>query len=83
MTNPSAYELMYPCQIFQWIGQRFDTCDGCGRPYWKHMYNPPYGGAKPLFRIRQGDRSSWVWRPVGSIITAAEADAMRDKWGGL
>lgn len=27
------------CKGFQWIGQSFASCDGCGKPYWEHDYD--------------------------------------------
>jgi hypothetical protein len=26
------------CKGFQWIGQEWDSCAGCGRPYWEHTH---------------------------------------------
>lgn len=56
------------CVIFQWIGQSFSYCDGCGRPRWEHLYDPPYGGARPLFHVKQRNYNGWFWEPVGSLI---------------
>lgn len=58
------------CVIFQWIGQSFEHCDGCGRPVREHLYHPTYSGQRPLFRVKvyQPWRYRWVWQPVGSFV---------------
>ncbi|MGW3025838.1 hypothetical protein [Streptomyces sp. NPDC001221] len=72
------------CQIFRWIGQTFESCEDCERPFWDHLYEPPFSGAKPIFRVKQyaAHRKTWVWAPVGRVITRQRADACRDKWDG-
>lgn len=30
---------MSTCPGFQWVGQSFQYCDGCGEPYWDHQYD--------------------------------------------
>jgi hypothetical protein len=72
------------CQIFVWIGQTFESCDNCGTPFWEHLYEPPVGGQKPLFHVRQwvDGRKEWVWKPVGKLITRERAERCREKWDG-
>jgi hypothetical protein len=72
------------CEIFAWIGQPFHSCDNCGEPYWDHLYEPPHGGAKPLFHVAQYDEHlrAWVWEPVGKVISRPAAWATRYRWGG-
>lgn len=81
MTEPTPFELMHPCRIFQWIGQPFSSCADCGRPYWEHLYDPPYAGQKTLFRVKQGIGNAWEWRRVGSLITRKQAESARARWG--
>lgn len=66
---PKAAE---PCPGFQWIGQPFTSCDGCGKPAWEH---------EGELRLRPGSAllaagDCWElrpWRP-------GEAEAIRRKW---
>jgi hypothetical protein len=52
------------CDTFQWIGQAFTHCDGCGRPYWEHAYEPPLGGRqerRPITpKLAQQARTRWL-----------------------
>lgn len=72
------------CEIFHWIGQTFESCENCGRPFWDHLYEPPFGGTTPLFHVKQYDtsRGMWVWKPVACSITRERAEACRAKWEG-
>lgn len=27
------------CKGFQWVGQTFASCDGCGKPFWEHEFD--------------------------------------------
>jgi hypothetical protein len=61
------------CPGFQWIGQSFATCDGCGRPAWEH---------EGEMRLREGAKltgseDDWELRPW----KPGEADAIKRKWG--
>ena len=62
------------CVVFHWIGQSFSSCDNCGHPLHEHLYWPPFGGKKPIFRVKQwvNYRKRWVWEPVGSLVTAQD-----------
>ena len=73
-----------PCWIFCWVGQTSESCDDCGRPFWEHLYEPPLGGAKPIFHVKQylNHRRVWVWQPVGRVISRQRAEACRAKWDG-
>lgn len=61
------------CPGFQWIGQSFATCDGCGKPAWEH------GGE---MRLREGAKlviggtGDWELRPW----KPGEAEAIKRKW---
>jgi len=65
-----GYSVKKRCLIFRWVGQSFESCDQCGEPRWVHCYDPPYGGARPIFYVRQYTpwRNAWFWEPVGSLI---------------
>lgn len=75
------------CRVFQWIGQSFENCDRCGRPYWEeHLYEPTYGGSKGQFRVKvyirtSKDKEIWYWEWV-NVITNEEREACRKKWDG-
>jgi hypothetical protein len=71
------------CLIFQWIGQSFESCDGCGKPYWEHLYDPAYGGSKGEFRVKVYVKyaDKWEWRRV-TVITPDKREATREKWEG-
>ena len=32
-----------PCDVFEWVGQSFRSCDACGRPFWEHHFRRPLG----------------------------------------
>lgn len=32
------------CQAFEWVGQPWSSCDGCGRPLWEHEQEYGVGG---------------------------------------
>lgn len=70
------------CLVFLWIGQPLTRCEGCGLPYWKHMYEPPVGGARALFRVRQYNPHTdrWLWEPVGRRISAGDAERAQFVW---
>lgn len=63
------------CRGFQWIGQSFATCDGCGRPAWEH---------EGELRLRAGatiaspvsSEHNWEMRPWGPGV----AEAIKRKW---
>lgn len=71
------------CYIFTWIGQGFDTCEVCARPYWYHLYNPAYGGSKGTFRVKTyiSYNDSWEWRRVDPI-EPDDREAIKQKWSG-
>jgi hypothetical protein len=71
------------CRVFAWIGQSFESCENCGKPYWDHKYNAVYGGSKSSVRIKiyQSWSKKWYWRPV-TIITPESAEATKAKWDG-
>jgi predicted amidophosphoribosyltransferase len=27
------------CKGFRWIGQSWEHCDGCGKPFWEHTHD--------------------------------------------
>lgn len=76
---PPTNEAHRRCEIFAWIGQALHTCDRCGEPYWDHLYTEAARNARPLFRVKQFDEflDTWVWAPVGSLITRPRAIVAR------
>lgn len=62
-----------PCSGFQWIGQSFAHCDGCGAPYWEHAFDEQLNRDKGPF-----SPDAWVYVP----ISPEEAEATRRKWEG-
>lgn len=68
---PSAYDRMNndTCPAFQWIGQSFAHCDGCGKPFWLHSHES---------RVVGGPFSG-RWRHIP--ISTARAEGVRRKWG--
>jgi len=66
MSEPSK-----ACAGFQWIGQSFAHCDGCGRPYWEHTHDRQIQKDAGPF-----DLGGWVLVP----ITPEQADACRRRW---
>jgi hypothetical protein len=62
-----------PCEAFQWVGQSFASCDGCGRPYWEHSHIEQAGEGSGPFA------PEWVRVP----ITAEDAYQVRRKWEQL
>jgi hypothetical protein len=71
------------CYIFAWIGQSFEFCDTCGRPYWDHLYDPAYGGTKGTFRIKAyvSYNDKWEWRRVNPI-PSKDREQVKKKWSG-
>lgn len=71
------------CYIYAWIGQSFEFCDNCGKPYWEHPYRYAVGGFKGDFRVKRhlGYVDKWVWENA-VIITKEEAEKTRAKWEG-
>jgi hypothetical protein len=71
------------CYIFKWVGQSFESCDECGKPYWNHLFRPAFGGSKGDYRIKKYSKrfKCWVWTPVYPI-TAEEREATKIKWEG-
>lgn len=71
------------CHIFAWIGQPFASCDMCGRPAWRHLYWPPFGGQRPIFHVKQyvGHRDQWEWQAVGKLMDPPES--FREFRGGV
>lgn len=71
------------CYIYAWIGQSFEFCDDCGKPYWKHPYRYALGGSRGDFRVKRylSYCDKWEWANV-VIITQEEADQMQYKWEG-
>jgi hypothetical protein len=66
------------CQVFQWIGQRYDTCDDCGRPERTHLYRPTLGRERPDLRVkvyRERDQV-WLWEPV--MVLPPGGEVFRD-----
>jgi len=53
------------CAGFEWLGQSFATCDGCGRPYWEHEFDMVLGNG------------GWERTP----ITPEVAASVKAKWG--
>ena len=57
------------CSTFKWIGQSWESCEGCGKSLEDHPYDPPYGGTKPLFHVREYvSYLGWHWAPVGGFV---------------
>ena len=54
--NPPERE---PCKGFQWIGQSFEHCDGCGEPYWEHTHDQQFNRDKGPF-----DEDCWLYMPI-------------------
>lgn len=81
-TEPSrsGYE---ECLVFAWIGQTFEFCDDCGKPYWEHLYDPTYGDDKGTYRVKVYEKHSkiWYWKKVNPI-TPERRQAVKDKWDG-
>jgi hypothetical protein len=71
------------CYIFHWIGQSFEFCDMCGKPYWEHLFDPAYGGKPGLYRIKHyvKYKDAWEWRRVYPI-TPKSREQTRYKWEG-
>lgn len=66
-------EPKHPCRGFQWVGQSFASCDGCGLPYWEHTHDTRMrDGAGPF------DEEPFDYVP----ITDAQKVACKAKWGG-
>lgn len=61
--NPSPKE---PCKGFRWIGQSFEHCDGCGKPYWEHAYDERFDRSKGPF-----DEDCWIYEPISEQSKAA------------
>lgn len=60
------------CKGFQWVGQSFASCDGCGQPFWEHTYDTRVKhGAGPF----DDDPFEYV------LITDKQKAACRAKWG--
>ena len=59
------------CEGFQWIGQSFKYCDGCGSPYWEHTYIREFKSDSSPFAPEP-----WVLVP----ITPEMADVVRRTW---
>lgn len=80
---PPTNEAHRRCEIFAWMGQPFSSCDTCGEPYWDHLYDPPHGGDRPLFHVKQYAEHlrAWVWAPVGKVISRPAAEAVQRRWG--
>lgn len=36
------------CEAFEWVGQSFKYCDGCGGPYWEHTHEWRHSGKVPI-----------------------------------
>lgn len=49
------------CPGFQWIGQSFEHCDGCGEPYWEHEYDQRIKRDKGPF-----DDDLWDYVPISA-----------------
>lgn len=47
------------CKGFQWIGQSWEHCDGCGQPYWEHDCMEGIDRDKGPF-----DQDSWIYQPI-------------------
>lgn len=60
------------CEGFQWIGQTFASCDGCGHPYWEHTHDSQIKRDGTPFGPNQ-----WALVP----ITPEQAEACRRRWG--
>lgn len=60
------------CRGFQWVGQSFAHCDGCGQPYWEHTHDTRMrDGAGPF----DEDPFDYV------LITDEQKAACKAKWG--
>lgn len=55
-----------PCDTFHWVGQDFNYCDACSKPYWEHQYRHTFGNER-----EHGDRM---------LITPEEAERVRARW---
>jgi hypothetical protein len=60
------------CYAFEWIGQPFNFCDRCGKPYWEHTHEV------------RGQRRDGARMPFGhrfhKVISKEEALACKTKW---
>lgn len=55
---------MSDCKGFQWVGQDWDTCHGCGQPYWEHScMEHPAEGSGPF-------DEAWEYRPISDEARA-------------
>jgi hypothetical protein len=61
-----------PCKGFQWIGQSWKHCDGCGQPRWEHDFDEQLKKGSGPFD------SEWEYVPISDERKAA----MRAKWEG-
>ena len=60
------------CKGFQWVGQSFASCEGCGQPFWEHTYDTRMrSGAGPF----DDDPFEYV------LITDEQKAACKAKWG--
>ena len=50
-----------PCKGFQWVGQSFEHCDGCGEPYWEHTHDQQINRDKGPF-----DEDPWLYVPISN-----------------
>ena len=60
------------CRGFQWVGQSFANCNGCGQPYWEHDYDVHVKRDSGPF-----DDDWWDYVP----ITDEQKARVRAKWG--
>ncbi len=68
-----SHEETVTCRGFQWIGQSFAFCDGCGKPAWEHEGEMRLREGASLFSGSE-DWELRPWRP-------GEAEAIKRKWG--
>lgn len=50
------------CEAFWWIGQGFDHCERCGRPYWLHTHEDRGRDKEPLLitpELAEQCRAKW------------------------
>lgn len=62
------------CFVYKWIGQRYDTCDDCGRPEREHLYRPTFRGQRPDMHVKVYERwtKTWRWEPVKVLPRGGE-----------
>lgn len=65
------------CKGFRWIGQSWDCCDGCGKPYWEHAYNQEFNRNMDPF----GNEDCWLYVPISEESKARMKARYMNRFG--